>query len=211
MKNLAEQQFIFQSNSFKSDDVVRIIDDVAALVRLQADHGDWSPAMREVAGKTGRVVKVYDDGDVRVKIIGNTWTFNPACLRIVQGSATQMNNTNVNDGNDAGRYPAMNQAVDVNQLSNDVSKIQIEQIVTEALQGNVDAIQKRLTSSTSWKKSTRNLKAVRMALQAAARKGHLKVVRLLVEHCPDQIDMKSDGKTALHVASSAGQSEFNFN
>lgn len=163
--------------------------------------------MREAAGKTGRVVKVYDDGDVRVKVIGNTWTFNPACLRVVHGSATQMNNTNVNDGNDAGRYPAMNPAADVNQLSNDVAKIQIEQIVTEASQGNADAIRKRLTSSSSWKKSARNLKAVRVALQVAARKGHLEVVRLLVEHCPDQIDLKSDGKTALHVAASAGQSK----
>ena len=33
--------------------------------------------MKEAAGKTGRVVKVYADGDVRVNVIENTWTFNP--------------------------------------------------------------------------------------------------------------------------------------
>jgi hypothetical protein len=27
-----------------------------------------SPSMSEAAGKTGRVVRVYDDGDVRVKV-----------------------------------------------------------------------------------------------------------------------------------------------
>ena len=63
--------------AFKSDDVVRIIEDVTALVRLQQDHGEWSPTMTNAAGKTGRVVKVYADGDVRVKVIGNIWTFNP--------------------------------------------------------------------------------------------------------------------------------------
>ncbi len=41
--------------------------------------------------------------------------------------------------------------------------------------------------------------------QAAARKGHLDVVRLLAENCPDQVDHKSDGKIALHAAASAGQ------
>jgi len=123
--------------------------------------------MRDAAGKTGRVVKVYDDGDVRVKVIGNTWTFNPACLRVVQGSAAQMNNTNVHDGNDVGRYPAMNQrGVEVNQLSNDLAKIQLDQIVTDASHGNVEAIRKRIASApASWKKSARNLKSVRMALQ----------------------------------------------
>ena len=161
--------------------------------------------MRDAAGKTGRVVKVYADGDVRVKVIGNTWTFNPACLRAVHGSQTQMNNTNVHDGNDAGRYPPLTQAsCGANQLSLDVTKIQLEQIVADASIGNVQAIQKRLLSS-SWKKSSRNLKAVRVALQAACKKGHLEVVRLFVDHCQDQIDLKSEGRTALHAAASCGQ------
>jgi E3 ubiquitin-protein ligase mind-bomb len=197
--------FIFQATAFQPDNVVRIIEDVTTLVRLQADHGDWSPVMRDAAGKTGRVVKVYADGDVRVKVIGNTWTFNPACLRAVHGSQTQMNNTNVQDGSDAGNYPALTPTnCDANQLSLDVAKIQLEQIVSDALNGNVDAIRKRLSSS-SWKKSSRNLKAVRVALQAASRKGHVEVVRLLLDHCRDQIDLKSEGRTALHAAASCGQ------
>jgi len=68
--------------AFKSDDVVRIIEDVSALVRLQQDHGEWSQAMANAAGKTGRVVRVYADGDVRVKVIGNIWTFNPGSFII---------------------------------------------------------------------------------------------------------------------------------
>jgi E3 ubiquitin-protein ligase mind-bomb len=66
-----------QVKCFLPDDLVRIIEDVSLLVRLQQDHGDWSPEMNEAAGKTGRIVKVYADGDVRVKVIENTWTFNP--------------------------------------------------------------------------------------------------------------------------------------
>lgn len=199
---------LLRVTSFKPGDFVRILDNVASLIRLQTDHGEWTANMKDAAGKTGRVVKVYADGDVRVSVIGNTWTFNPASLRAVTGSQTQLNNTNVHEANDQGRYqgaaalsPTNGEA---NQLSHDVAKIQLEQIVTDASNGNTDAIRKRLTSS-SWKKNSRNCKAVRAALLTAAKNGHLDVVRIIIEHFPEQIDLKSDGKTALHVSASLGQ------
>ena len=73
----------------------------------------------------------------------------------------------------------------------------------DATNGNVEAIRRRICSA-SWKKNSRNLKAVRVALQAASRKGHEEVVRLLVDQFPDQVDLKSDGRTALHMAASFG-------
>lgn len=45
-------------------------------------------------GKTGRVLKVYVDGDLRVAVGNQTWTFNPACVsQVPAGILTDLNNT----------------------------------------------------------------------------------------------------------------------
>lgn len=44
-------------------------------------------------GKLGKVTKVYTDGDLRVNVDGQTWTFNPLCVVPVPGSATEISNT----------------------------------------------------------------------------------------------------------------------
>ena len=36
-------------------------------------------------GQVGRVVKVYDNGDVRVAVNGSRWKFNPDCLSPAPG------------------------------------------------------------------------------------------------------------------------------
>ena len=52
------------------------------------------------------------------------------------GSQTQMNNTNVHEGNDAGRYPILTVTPaahsDANQLSQDIAKIQLEQVIMKS-------------------------------------------------------------------------------
>jgi hypothetical protein len=52
-----------------------------------------------------------------------------ACLRAVHGSQTQKNNTNVDEGNEPGRYPTLAPPNGgANQLSMDVAKITMEQV-----------------------------------------------------------------------------------
>lgn len=34
-------------------------------------------------GRTGKVLRVDSDGDVKVSFGGDSWTFNPLCLRLV--------------------------------------------------------------------------------------------------------------------------------
>jgi E3 ubiquitin-protein ligase mind-bomb len=41
----------------------------------------------------GKVTKIYSDGDLRVTVDGQTWTFNPLCVHLMPGSATELNNT----------------------------------------------------------------------------------------------------------------------
>ncbi len=49
--------------------------------------------MLQALGKIGKVTKVYDDGDLRVTVEGQTWTLNPLCLTQLPGSATELQNT----------------------------------------------------------------------------------------------------------------------
>lgn len=38
----------------------------------------------QTLGHIGKVIKVYGDGDLRVSVGGQSWTFNPACLTAYQ-------------------------------------------------------------------------------------------------------------------------------
>ena len=53
--------------------------------KLQRYHGEYVPDMRNILGLTGRVIKVYIDGDLRVNFDGKTWTLNPSCVTNLSG------------------------------------------------------------------------------------------------------------------------------
>ncbi len=41
----------------------------------------------------GKVLKVYADGDLRVSVAGQVWTFNPACCTLMPHGQQEINNT----------------------------------------------------------------------------------------------------------------------
>lgn len=45
----------------------------------------------QALGKTGKVIKIYPDGDLRVDINGHTWTFNPMNVTLVPGGTSTAN------------------------------------------------------------------------------------------------------------------------
>ncbi|GAB5574446.1 E3 ubiquitin-protein ligase MIB2 isoform X1 [Prionailurus iriomotensis] len=67
-------------NAFWVGDVVRVIDDLDTVKRLQAGHGEWTDDMAPALGRVGKVVKVFRDGNLRVAVGGQLWTFSPSCL-----------------------------------------------------------------------------------------------------------------------------------
>uniref|UniRef100_A0A8C6P512 MIB E3 ubiquitin protein ligase 2 n=1 Tax=Nothobranchius furzeri TaxID=105023 RepID=A0A8C6P512_NOTFU len=67
-------------NTFGVGELVRVLEEMETVKRLQAGHGEWTDSMIPVLGQVGKVTKVYADGDLRVAFGGQTWTFNPACL-----------------------------------------------------------------------------------------------------------------------------------
>jgi len=56
------------------------------------DCATFSPL--QTLGKSGRVLKVYTDMDLRVAIGNSTWTFNPLCVTSIPANElTALNNT----------------------------------------------------------------------------------------------------------------------
>ena len=52
----------------------------------------------QTLGKRGRVKRIFDDGDVRVKIGANSWTYNPELL----SAADESDNTSTSSGDESG-------------------------------------------------------------------------------------------------------------
>lgn len=75
-KNQADRTFLI-------NDIVWIDSNLARVRRLQDGHGEWVDSMKESIGKYGYVKRVLDDGDLRVKVLGSTWTFNPDSVKKV--------------------------------------------------------------------------------------------------------------------------------
>ena len=184
--------------------IVKILE-IEELVRsLQIGHGEWIPRMKGVLGKTGRVIKVYADGDVRVEMMensglegGNTLTFNPACLEIqaslanygLNSEGTQMQRPMISSKNNScgSPFPAL-------------AEVQVDSIVADAAHGSLDRLQLRFGPSNS--KVDNNM--VRACLQAASQHGKTDVVKFLLNKFPDEVDIKHQGKVPLHVASHQG-------
>lgn len=57
--------------------------DLSAVKLYQRGHGEWIDVMKNALGKTGKVIKIYSDGDLRVALDGHTWTFNPLSVTLV--------------------------------------------------------------------------------------------------------------------------------
>ena len=49
--------------------------------------------MDQTLGKVGCVKTVYSDGDMRVLVASQEWTFNPLCCTLVPHRVEDMNNT----------------------------------------------------------------------------------------------------------------------
>ncbi|KAG1675099.1 E3 ubiquitin-protein ligase MIB2 [Nymphon striatum] len=73
-------------STFKVDDDVKVLNDSDAVQRLQEGHGGWNFKMAEHIGMVGKVHRVTDKGDIRVKFEGskNRWTFHPAALNKIR-------------------------------------------------------------------------------------------------------------------------------
>ena len=184
--------------------LVKVIENEDLVRTLQPGHGEWIPRMKGVLGKTGRILKVYTDGDVRVEMIesygldgGKTLTFNPACLVIQQTNTNHhhqppecVDNMRRPKNNSCGSpFPAL-------------AEVQVDSVVAEAARGDLDKLRERFLKSNSDSKVDMNV--IRACLQAASQNGKTEIVSFLLNQFPEEANVRYQGKTILHVASHQG-------
>lgn len=169
---------------FDKGDNVIILKDKAVVSKLQRNgHGDWIEKMDSILGKTGKVVKVYEDGDLRVTVDGQTWTLNPLC---VESTGERVASTS--EGSDL--------AEELENLDLATS-MRMHRIIYDAGQGLLGNVEEYFTQNPD----KINFKSDnRTCLQVAAHQGQMAVVKKLLEMGAD-LNIKDDvGDTALHYA-----------
>ncbi|XP_033898224.3 E3 ubiquitin-protein ligase MIB2-like isoform X2 [Acipenser ruthenus] len=187
-------------NTFGVGDLVRVMDDMENVKRLQVGHGEWTDSMAPALGQVGKVLKVYADGDLRVALGAQTWTFNPACLSAqpVEGDANLMTTDNTNDSGStviSVLEKLLSQATDQDNPG---------RLVIEAARGSASKVRDLLQKYPE-KVDVKN--QGKTSLQVAAHQGHMEVVKVLLQ-ANASIEIKDeDGDTALHYTAFGNQAE----
>nr|XP_057940521.1 E3 ubiquitin-protein ligase MIB2 isoform X2 [Doryrhamphus excisus] len=187
-------------NTFGVGELVRVLEDIDSVKRLQAGHGEWTDSMAPVLGQVGKVLKVYADGDLRVAFGGQTWTFNPACLSAqpVEMDANLMTTENPNESGST--------VISVLEklLSQSTEQDNPSRLVIEAAHGSANKVRELLQKYPD-KVDIKN--QGKTALQVAAHQGHMEVVKALLQ-ANGSIEVKDeDGDTALHYTAFGNQAE----
>nr|BAB86856.1 skeletrophin [Mus musculus] len=189
-----------EHNSFWVGDVVRVIGDLDTVKRLQAGHGEWTDDMAPALGRVGKVVKVFGDGNLRVAVGGQRWTFSPSCL-----SAYRPEEDANLDVADRARENKSSLSVALDKLRTQKSDPEHPgRLVVEAALGNVARALDLLRRHPD-QVDTKN--QGRTALQLAAYLGQVELVRLLLQ-ARASMDLPDDeGNTVLHYTAMGNQPE----
>ncbi|XP_072101524.1 E3 ubiquitin-protein ligase MIB2 isoform X2 [Mobula birostris] len=188
-------------DTFSVGDIVRVMDEIEAVKRLQTGHGEWTDSMTPALGQVGKVLKVYADGDLRVGVGGQTWTFNPACVTAVQPGDVDANLMTADSSNDSASSVI---SILEKLLSQSTEQDNPGRIVIEAAHGNTAKVRDLLQKYPE-KVDIKN--QGKTALQVAAHQGHLEVVNILLQSNAKLEVHDEDGDTALHYASFGNQPE----
>uniref|UniRef100_A0A672HXK6 E3 ubiquitin-protein ligase MIB2 n=1 Tax=Salarias fasciatus TaxID=181472 RepID=A0A672HXK6_SALFA len=190
---------IITQNHFIGE-LVRVLEDMDSVKRLQAGHGEWTDSMTPVLGQVGKVLKVYADGDLRVAFGGQTWTFNPACLS-AQPVEVDANLMTAENPNESGSTVI---SVLEKLLSQSTEQDNPSRLVIEAAHGSASKV-RELVQKYPDKVDIKN--QGKTALQVAAHQGHMEVVKALLQ-ANGSIEVKDeDGDTALHYTAFGNQAE----
>uniref|UniRef100_A0A6D2X331 E3 ubiquitin-protein ligase MIB2 n=1 Tax=Takifugu rubripes TaxID=31033 RepID=A0A6D2X331_TAKRU len=187
-------------NTFGVGELVRVLEDMESVKRLQAGHGEWTDSMAPVLGQVGKVLKVYADGDLRVAFGAQTWTFNPACLSAqpVEVDANLMTTENPNESGST--------VISVLEklLSQSTEQDNPSRLVIEAAHGSATKV-RELVQKYPDKVDIKN--QGKTALQVAAHQGHMEVVKALLQANGSIETKDEDGDTALHYTAFGNQAE----
>ncbi|RNA27483.1 E3 ubiquitin- ligase MIB1 [Brachionus plicatilis] len=160
----------YQDSIFRVEDLVEISSDMELVKKLQYGHGEWAEAMLPTLGQIGKIVKIYDDNDLKIEVCGTTWTFNP----LVVGKVDQTKNKKF---------------IITKELS--------EELVKAAANGEMEKCEYILGMTGA---NVNSFFAGHSALHAASQNGHLEVIKLLIGSNVDVEAEDKDGDRAIHHA-----------
>nr|XP_035945523.1 E3 ubiquitin-protein ligase MIB2 isoform X3 [Halichoerus grypus] len=189
-----------EHNAFWVGDVVRVIDDLDTVKRLQAGHGEWTDDMAPALGRIGKVVKVFRDGNLRVAVGGQLWTFSPSCL--VAYRPEEDANLDVAE---RARENKSSLSVALDKLRAQKSDLEhpgrlVVEVALGSMAGALDLLRRHPEQV-----DTKN--QGRTALQVAAYLGQVELVRLLLQARAGADLPDEEGNTALHYAALGNQPE----
>ena len=188
---------VTSKDTFSLGDIVRVKTDLSAVKLYQRGHGEWIDVMKNALGKTGKVFKIYSDGDLRVALDGHTWTFNPQSVTLVPpGTET----VSVQDESNRSRdWSVEGVDTEVEKLLRDAARgeagVSAVQEFLKKYPGRVDA---RAGGPGGGKKT---------CLQVAAHQGQRDLCTLLLDAGASLRAVDEDGDTPLHYAAFGNQPE----
>jgi len=82
-----------KKTSYSVGDTVYVLNNYAKVKELQKGHGEWVDVMKDILGKTGTIVKIYTDNDLRINFGSSVWTMNPLTVKLVRSDGFEANNS----------------------------------------------------------------------------------------------------------------------
>ncbi|XP_038603316.1 E3 ubiquitin-protein ligase MIB2 [Tachyglossus aculeatus] len=157
-------------------------------------------ALTTALGSSGKVAKVFGDGDLRMSLGGQAWKLSPSCL------ATRQREEDANlDAMESAKEPKSSLCAILEKLLAQKSDPdQPGRLVTEAAHGNIARLLE-LVKRHPDKVDVKN--QGRTALQVASHLGQVESVRLLLQAHATVDTRDEEGDTALHYAAFGNQAE----
>ncbi|XP_060077596.1 E3 ubiquitin-protein ligase mind-bomb-like isoform X2 [Ylistrum balloti] len=178
-------------HTFSKDDLVEILGDIEKVKMLQTGHGGWNDDMKQVLNKQGRIARIDNDGDIRVKVNDRMWIFNPTCVSAYTPRGAESDSP-------PSLFLGTSVVVDDEDDSSEEKEMSISgRDVSEAIaQLFVDMLKVQPPTQCA----SRNI------VQAASQ-NDLNTIQQILSEKPDRVNFAQDGKTALHLACYEGHSQ----
>jgi E3 ubiquitin-protein ligase mind-bomb len=177
-----------QASNFVVGDLVQICGDMEMIKSLQRNHGEWADSMLPTLGKIGRVQHVYEDGDLKVEVMGTCWTYNPL-------SVTKVATENGTLSTQAGEPLSV---VLKKLFETHISGNPAEDLVKAAATGDLPSVEDALAKPGVHVDS---VVAEVCAMHAACQNGHKSVVEYLISHKANLELEDKEGDRPIHHAS----------
>lgn len=158
----------------------------------------------QALGKTGKVTKVYTDGDLRVQQLddGFAWTLNPKCVKLERSPAiTAIATERSNSMMDLSHQRTDHVMTPLSDLSGTSAA---DKLVREAALGRLDYVKQYLDAHPD---QVDCMSAGKTCLQVSAHQGHINIIKYLLSVRANVNIVDKEGDSTLHYAAFGNQPE----